>query len=216
MTVADLDIYDDSEGSLMRLHRLFFLAFALAVMLTLVSPRVLAADDAANFVSHAADSVLALARDKGLSQDEFKQRLRAIAEQDFDVPRIARFALGPYWRTASDTDRQQFVDAFKDYMVQVYATRFRQYSGANFKVVGQRQEGDTTMVTTEIAQSPGQPPAKVIWQIARQPNGYKITDVVIEGISQAVTYREEFSSVIAQHGGQVSALTQQLREKAKG
>ena len=72
------------------------------------------------------------------------------------------------------------------------------------------------MVTTEIAQAPGQQPAKVIWQIARQPNGYKITDVVLEGISQAVTYREEFSSVIAQHGGQVSALTQQLREKAKG
>jgi phospholipid transport system substrate-binding protein len=89
------------------------------------------------------DSVLALARDKGLSQDEFKQRLRTIAEQDFDVLRIARFALGQYWRTTSDTDRQQFVDAFKDYMVQVYATRFRQYSGANFKVVGQRQQGET-------------------------------------------------------------------------
>jgi phospholipid transport system substrate-binding protein len=200
----------------MRLHRLFFLAAALAGMLALAAPRVLAADDAASFVSHAADSVLALARDKGISQDEFKKRLRAIAEQDFDVPRIARFALGQYWRTTSDTDRQQFVDAFEDYMVQVYATRFRQYSGANFKVMGQRQEGNATMVTTQIAQAPGQQPAKVIWQIARQPNGYKITDVAIEGISQAVTYREEFSSVIAQHGGQVSGLTQHLREKAKG
>ena len=203
----------------MRLHRLFFLAApALAGMLALMTPagRALAAEDAAGFVSHAADSVLSLARDKSLSQDQFKQRLRTIAEQDFDVPRIARFALGQYWRTASDMDRQQFVEAFEEYMVQVYATRFRQYSGANFKVVGQRQEGDTTMVTTEIAQATGQPPAKVIWQIARQPNGYKITDVVIEGISQAVTYREEFGSVIAQHGGQVSALTQQLREKAKG
>jgi phospholipid transport system substrate-binding protein len=202
----------------MRLHRLFFLAApALAGMLALMTPvGALAAEDAAGFVGHAADSVLALARDKSLSQDQFKQRLRTIAEQDFDVPRIARFTLGQAWRTASDTDRQQFVEAFEEYMVQVYATRFRQYSGANFKVVGQRPEGDTTMVTTEIAQATGQPPAKVIWQIARQPNGYKITDVVIEGISQAVTYREEFSSVLAQHGGQVSALTQQLREKAKG
>ena len=185
-------------------------------MLALAAPRALAAEDAGSFVGHAADAVLALARDKGLSQDEFKQRLRTIAEQDFDVPRIARFALGQYWRTASDTDRQQFVEAFEDYMVQVYATRFRQYSGANFKVVGQRAQGDTTMVTTEIAQASGQPPAKVIWQIAHQPNGYKITDVAMEGISQAVTYREEFSSVIEQHGGQISTLTQQLREKAKG
>jgi phospholipid transport system substrate-binding protein len=203
----------------MRPYRFFFLAAgALAGMLALATSagRALAADDAASFVGQAADSVLALARDKDLSQDEFKQRLRTIAEQNFDVSRIARFALGQYWRTASDTDRQQFVEAFEDYMVQVYATHFRQFSGANFKVVGQRQEGDTTMVTTEIAQATGQPPAKVIWQVARQPNGYKITDVAIEGISQAITYREEFSSVIGQHGGQVSALTQQLREKAKG
>ena len=202
----------------MRLHHRFFspLATALAGMLALAAPRALAAEDAGSFVGHAADAVLALARDKGISQDEFKQRLRTIAEQDFDVPRIARFALGQYWRTASDTDRQQFVEAFEDYMVQVYATRFRQYSGANFKVVGQRAQGDTTMVTTEIAQASGQPPAKVIWQIAHQPNGYKITDVAMEGISQAVTYREEFSSVIEQHGGQISTLTQQLREKAKG
>ncbi|HEV2547229.1 MAG TPA: ABC transporter substrate-binding protein [Stellaceae bacterium] len=203
----------------MRPYRFLFLAAAaLAGMLALATPagRALAADDAASFVGHAADSVLALARDKDLSQDEFKQRLRTIADEDFDVPRIARFALGRYWRTTSDTDRQQFVEAFEDYMVQVYATHFRQFSGANFKVVGQRQQGDTTVVTTEIAQATGQPPAKFIWQVARQPNGYKITDVAIEGISQAITYREEFSSVIGQHGGQVSALTQQLREKAKG
>ena len=202
----------------MHLHRFFLLAAALAGMVALATPagRALAADEAASFVGQAADSVLALARDKGLSQHKFKEGLRTIAEQDFDVPRIARFALGQYWRSASDTDRQQFVAAFEDYMVQVYATRFRQYSGASFKVMGQRAQGDTTMVTTEIAQASGQPPAKVIWQIARQPNGYKITDVVIEGISQAVTYREEFSSVIEQHGGQISALTQQLREKAKG
>src|SRR5215831_5753850 len=202
----------------MHLHRFFLAAAALVGMLALATPpgRALAADDAASFVGKAGDSVLALARDKSLSQDEFKRRLRTIAEQDFDVPRIARFAVGQYWRTASDTDRQQFVEAFEDYMVQVYATHFRQYSGANFKVVGQRQQGDTTMVTTEIAQASGQPPAKVIWQVARQPNGYKITDVAIEGISQAVTYREEFSSVLAQHGGQVSALTQQLRQKARG
>jgi phospholipid transport system substrate-binding protein len=175
-----------------------------------------AANDAASFIAQTGDSVLSLARDRSLPQTQFKQRLHTIADQDFDTPRIAEFVLGRYWRTASPTDRQQFVQAFEDYMVQVYATRFRQYSGANFKVVGQRQQGNTSMVTTEIDQANGQPPAKVIWQVAHTPNGYRITDVEIEGISQALTYRQEFSSVIEQNGGQVSALTQQLRQKASG
>ncbi len=194
----------------------FLVALGLGGLVALSIPAapVAAANDAAGFIAQAADNVLGLARDKGLSQDQLKQRLAAIADQDFDAPRIAQFVLGRYWRTASDAERQQFVAAFREYMVQIYASRFRQYGGAKFKVLGQRQEGNTSMVTTEIDRSSGQAPAKVIWQVAKQPGGYKITDVTIEGISQAVTYRQEFSSVIEQHGGQVSALTQQLLQKA--
>lgn len=196
----------------------FLLALGLTGLLAMAAPArpALAANSAGDFIAQAAGSVLTLARDQSLSQDQLTQRLRTIADHDFDGPRIAQFVLGRYWRTASDAERQQFIQAFQEYMVQVYASRFRQYSGAQFKVVGQRQEGKSTMVTTEIDRGKG-PPAKVIWQVANAPDGsYKITDVSIEGISQAVTYRQEFSSVIEQHGGQVSALTQQLRQKASG
>ncbi len=194
----------------------FLVALGLGALVALSVPAApaAAANDAASFIAQAADNVLGLARDKSLSQDQLKQRLAAIADQDFDAPRIAQFVLGRYWRTASEAERQQFVKAFREYMVQIYASRFRQYGGAKFKVLGQRQEGNTSMVTTEIDRSNGQAPAKVIWQVAKEPGGYKITDVSIEGISQAVTYRQEFSSVIEQHGGQVSALTQQLLQKA--
>jgi phospholipid transport system substrate-binding protein len=198
----------------MRLFRLLPIV-GLVMSFAFIAP-ARAADDAASFIAEAGNSVLALARQQNLSQAEFKERLRAISVKDFDVPRIAQFVLGRYWRTISPTERQQFVDAFEGYMVQVYATRFRQYGGAQFKVIGQQVQGNTAIVTTEIAQSGGQPPAKVIWQVSKHPEGFKITDVAIEGISQAVTYRQEFSSVIEQHNGQVSALTEQLRQKANG
>jgi phospholipid transport system substrate-binding protein len=191
------------------------LAFGLTALLLLGGPAqpALAAGGAADFIAQAGNSVLSLARDRNLSEAQLKQRLSKIAEQDFDAPRIAKFVLGRYWRTASEQERQQFVQAFEAYMVQVYASRFRQYGGAQFKVTGERQEGQTTMVTTDIDRPNGQP-AHVVWQVAKTPDGYKITDVSIEGISQAVTYRQEFSSVIEQNGGRIAALTQQLREKA--
>jgi len=199
----------------MRLPSLLLsLSLALATALTLPVRPVAAASEASGFIAEAGDSVLKLARDQSLSQEQFKQRLSAIAQRDFDTPRIAQFVLGRYWRSASEPERQQFVQAFEAYMVQVYATRFRQYSGAQFRVTGERQEGNTSVVTTEIAN--GDKPAKVIWQVAKTPDGYKITDVSIEGISQALTYRQEFGSVIEQHDGRVSALTEQLRQKANG
>jgi phospholipid transport system substrate-binding protein len=199
----------------MRLPRLLPVIGLLAVIVAMAPPASAAGDPGA-FIAQTGDSVLQLARDKSLSQDEFKRRLREIALRDFDAPRIAQFVLGRYWRSASEADRQQFVQAFEDYMVQVYATRFRQYSGARFKVTGQRADGNANIVTTEIEQPNGQPPAKVVWQVNKSGDGYKIFDVSIEGISQAVTYRQEFSSVIEQHDGQVSALTAQLRQKANG
>lgn len=201
----------------MRFLRLLPVLALASVIALAPSPRpARAAEDAAGFIAQTGNGVLQLARDKSLSQDAFKRRLRDIAVQDFDVPRIAQFVLGRYWRTASDAERQQFVQAFESYMVQVYATRFRQYSGAQFKVTGQRAEGNTAMVTTEIDRPNGEAPAKVVWQVNKSGNGYKITDVSIEGISQAVTYRQEFSSVIEQHEGRISALTEQLRQKASG
>ncbi len=201
----------------MRFLRLLPILVLASVIALPAAPRAAkAADDAAGFIAQTGNSVLALTRDKTLSPDEYKHRLRTIALQDFDVPRIAQFVLGRYWRTASDAERQQFVHAFENYMVQVYATRFRQYSGAQFKVTAQRAEGNTAMVTTEIDRAGGQAPAKVVWQVNKSGNGYKITDVSIEGISQAVTYRQEFSSVIEQHDGRISALTEQLQQKASG
>ena len=196
----------------------FLLALGLTGLLALATPirPALAADDASSFIAQTANAVLTLARNTSLSQDQYKQQLHTIADQAFDAPRIAQFVLGRYWRTASPTERQQFVQAFENYMVQVYATRFRQYSGSTFKVVGQREEGNSTMVTTEIAQPNSPQPARVIWQVGKTANGYKITDVSLEGISQAITYRQEFNSVIEQHNGQISALIQQLQQKANG
>jgi len=175
-----------------------------SALLGLASP-AFAEDDAASFIAQTGHAVLGLARDQNLSDQQLKEQLRTIADQDFDSPRIAQFVLGRYWRSANEAEREQFVKAFEEYMVQVYATRFRQYS----------EDGQSAVVSTEIEQANGQPPAKVIWQVVKQPNGYKITDVSIEGISQAVTYRQEFSSVIEQHSGQVSALTQELLQKAR-
>jgi hypothetical protein len=42
---------------------------------------------------------------------------------------------------------------------------------------------------------------------------YKINDVIIEGISMAVTQRSEFASVVQRNGGQVRGLIVLMREK---
>jgi len=51
------------------------------------------------------------------------------------------------------------------------------------------------------------------WRLINDSGAYKINDVIIEGVSMAVTQRSEFASVVQRNGGQVSRLIALMREK---
>jgi phospholipid transport system substrate-binding protein len=193
------------------------LAIVLAMTLAPMFRSAQADEDAGGFITHIGDQTLVLLHAQNRPDSERKQQFEQLADQAFDVPKIARYVLGRYWLAANDDDRQQFAKAFERYMVQVYWRRFNDYTGATFKVLNQKDDGNgTIVVTTEVTRSSDQQPAKVEWSVARQGDGYKIADVSIEGISQALTYRQEFSSIIERNSGRVSALTAELRQKTNG
>ena len=198
-----------------RLAAAFLLVLLLAAMPTFAPAR--AADDAAGFISGLGDKTLALLRAKDRPSEERKQQFADMMDHAFDIPRIARFVLGRYWAGASEEERKQFAVAFARYMVDVYWQRFSAYSGQTFRVTGERKdEAGARTVMTEVERPNGQPPAKVEWSVAKQADGYKIRDVSIEGISQALTYRQEFATIIERNGGKVAGLIGALRNKVKG
>ena len=56
-------------------------------------------------------------------------------------------------------------------------------------------------------------PLDVEWRLRRTGDSWRIVDIVIIGISMAVTQRSEFGSVITNNGGKVEALLKSLRSK---
>lgn len=197
----------------------FFLALLPAILLIAMTAPLrsaAAAADPGTFMKEVSGEVLQLLADKQHSDAERAQQFATLVGNYFDVPRIARFVLGQNWRTASDDERQQFTQAFRTYMTQVYWSRFTQYNGQSINVTGQRAQSDTlTVVSTQIIQPSGQPPVKVDWTVTKEGDNYKIIDVSIEGVSQVLTYRQEFASIIAQNDGHVSALIAELNKKLK-
>ena len=141
-------------------------------------------------------------------------RFRQLFSADFDVPGIARFVLGRYWRVATAAQQQEFVRLFADYIAIAYSNRLAEYSGETMRVIGSRADQDGSIVSSEIVRANG-PPAKVDWRLTRANGNYKISDVVVEGVSMAVTQRSEFASVIQRNGGQVEGLIAALRQKTE-
>ncbi len=142
-------------------------------------------------------------------------RFRQLFSEDFDVPGIARFVLGRNWRVATEPQQQEFVKLFADYIALAYSNRLAEYSGETLHVTGTRPAPDGSVVSSEIVRPNGAPPAKVDWVLTPHDGAYKISDVVVEGVSMAVTQRSEFASVIQRNGGQVQGLITALRQKTE-
>ena len=173
-----------------------------------------ACGDARAFIAELTQKALRLGSDETVSVADRQQGIERLLDEDFDLPRIARFVLGRYWRDATDGERAEFTDRFSDYMVKMYSQRFASYSGETFRVVKQRPENETTtLVGTEITRSSTGEPVAVGWRVAKTPEGYKITDIDVGGVSLVLAQRDEIASAIQQNGGTLPGLFRQLRKK---
>jgi phospholipid transport system substrate-binding protein len=140
-------------------------------------------------------------------------RFRELFHEDFDCPGIARFVLGRYWRAASEEEQKEFVNLFEDYVVYVYTARLGNFGGETFKIRGSRSDGDGVIVSTDVMSPGAQAPLKIDWRLVYDSGLYKISDVIVEGVSMMVTQRSEFASVVQRNGGQIGGLIALMRER---
>ncbi len=133
--------------------------------------------------------------------------------QDFDMRGISQFVLGPYWRLANDYERQEFTRLLSDSLVKFYRDRFTRYEGETFRVTGSRFDPAGIIVTSQIIR-PNGPPIAVDWRLNTHDGHYKISDVIVDGVSMAATERQAFAGQIQRSGGQVAGLLAKMREQS--
>ncbi|HUZ73232.1 MAG TPA: ABC transporter substrate-binding protein [Stellaceae bacterium] len=171
------------------------------------------ADGAEAFVNGMVTAALKTLRDPAMTEAERERRLGQLLVQDFDTARIARYVLGRYWMVASPGERRDFARLFRDWAVRSYAARMVQYSNETVKVTGARPESDTDAVVTSEITHPAGPATRVGWRVSHRTGAYRIIDVDVEGVSMALTERDEIAATIQRSGGTVAALNRTLAGK---
>lgn len=155
-----------------------------------------------------------LLEDRAASSAERAERFRALLQKYFATDAIARWVLGRHWGQFSDTDRQEYRQLFENLVVYGYAKRFGEYTGERLQITRTLADGENrATVFSEIARPQGGQPIRVDWRVGAQAGAFRITDVVIENISLAQTWRSDFASTIQQGGP--TALLQSLRERTR-
>lgn len=191
------------------------LAAALIVVLLLAGTVKLAgaeeSGDPGDTVSHLADQAIAVLIDPALDRADRRDRFRTLLNEGFDLDAIGRFVLGRYWPRATAEEQAQFRGLFEDFLITSYVNKLEAYSGETLEVTSTRRpETDKAQVGSQLALPSGEP-IRVDWHLRDGDGGWQIVDVVIEGVSLAVTIRSEFNSVMSARGG-VAGLIERLRQ----
>lgn len=175
-----------------------------------------AADTAAaeQFISNLGDRTIEILEEPDLTVDEATSQFRDLFSSNFDIPTIGRFVLGRHWRAASPTQREEFLELFRELIVETYARRFTEYSGQRFQVAGSREISERdSMVSTAILAADGRTVATIDWRVRERDGRQRIIDVVVEQISMGVTQRGDFAAVIQRGGGNIDTLLEALRDQ---
>jgi phospholipid transport system substrate-binding protein len=177
-----------------------------AVFTAVVGPAVAA--DPAQIVQRTAQQVIEIVKTK--TGADRQAAILGVLQANFDMPAMARVALGTHWNTATEQERARFLKAVATAEAKAYSERFGQYGGQTLTIgkVTPRTNG-AIIVDSRLNQTSGQP-IKLEWEV----RGDRITDVKVEGVSMVMTRRSDFNSYIQNHGGKVEPLVSELEARA--
>ncbi len=149
-----------------------------------------------------------------IANTEKQQRFRDMFKTYFDLPGIGRFVLTRYWAAATPEEQAKFTKLFEDVIVYTWSRRFSEYNGQSLMIQGQQADGkDGTLVKSTIVGN-NSSHFGVDWRLRKRPEGFKVLDIVIEGVSMAITYRQDYSTVISQTGSFAGLLAQMEKQVA--
>ena len=162
-----------------------------------------------------ADVLETVKSDKQLQAGDRRKAL-AMAEQKIlphlDFREAAQLAMGKSWNTASPAQQAQIINEFRSMLVRIYSNAIQVYRGQTMKVLPVRLAPGATEVTVRNQYlSQGRPPVPVEYAMKKTPEGWKVYDISVEGVSLVLTYRAEFESITRTSG--IDGLLKRLAEK---
>ncbi len=152
--------------------------------------------------------------DSSLSAERRANGLRRLMAKAIDIPPIARFVLGRYWRAASERQRQAYVEAYSDYILNAYTARMGGATAVErFDVVKTQAHGTKDFLVYCIVVRAGSQPVNAVWRLRQRDGRYRIIDLMVEGISMVQTQRQEFVSLMRTYEGDMDKLIATLKER---
>ncbi len=118
-----------------------------------------------------------------------------------DETRLAMGALGKHWRTASNEQRQAFIDRYRELQIRTYSGAFKAFNGERIIISDTvyNEKRDRAIVKSNLRQANGNLIAVDFRLYQRTENSqWLVYDAVVSGLSIVRTYRDQLNDRLQQ------------------
>ena len=134
----------------------------------------------------------------------------------FDATYTARLALGAHWRTATEEQQRRFALALYRTLLRTYAEAIADWAPDRFRLLPHADDAAAlqVLVRTEVSQRSGVV-AHVDYRLRSTAEGWKIFDVLVDGVSYVHSYHTDLDAEVATTGLEAAIVRLEHRDGGK-
>ncbi|UJX40810.1 ABC transporter substrate-binding protein [Desulfovibrio sp. JY] len=180
------------------MHRTL-LRFFLALLLVAATVAPAAATSASATLSASVDRIIELLVDPAYKNPQTRPAMRAklitAINGIFDMKELSRRALGAQWNRFTPEQQGRFVTAFGNLLQHTYLDKIESYTDEKVQYLKEQELGPgKAEIATKVVGKGKEIP--ITYRLIDH-SGWKVYDVIIEGVSLVQNYRTQFGQILA-------------------
>jgi phospholipid transport system substrate-binding protein len=178
------------------------------------------AGEATRVVTELQESIMAIMKEgRDLGYAGRYQTISPTIKKTHDLDKIARLVAGRHWKGLDASQKSTFVETFRNLSISVYAGRFKDYSGEQFKVLSEQplKRGNRKLVTSRFVKADGEK-ITFTYILHNVHDEWKIISVSVNGVSDLALKRTEYGGILRTDGFPtlIERLETQIQQNAHG
>ena len=142
------------------------------------------------------------------NREEYENKIKIIFEPMIDFRRVSASVMGKkYYQMATPEQRSNFIDIFKDSLLDTYAETLAQWGDSTISTNFPDKLPKDNVLTIEVKQTldTGSSKYPISYKLRKSSEGWKIVNIIINGVNLGLTFRNQFQALAKSHDENIAA-----------
>ena len=142
------------------------------------------------------------------NREEYEDKIKIIFEPMIDFRRVSASVMGKkYYLMATPEQRSNFVNIFKDSLLDTYAETLAQWGDSTISTNFPDKLPEDSVLNIEVKQTldTGTSKYPISYKLRKSSEGWKIVNIIINGVNLGLTFRNQFQALAKSHDENIEA-----------